>query len=96
MAQVDSEWYGTWEYEHWSASKPSAFIGATWDIGAGRPHKKSGLFVGFRAHFADFGRVYDEDFAPSRPALGTNAGTPQWAPLRSCASATARGSSRTR
>ena len=74
MAQVDSEWYGTWEYEHWSASKPSAFIGATWDIGAGRPHEKSGLFIGFRAHFVDFGRVYDEDFAPSRPALGTHAG----------------------
>jgi hypothetical protein len=75
MAQVDSEWYGTWEYEHWSSSKPSAFIGATWDIGAGRPHKKRGLFVGIRAYFADFGRVYDEDFAPSRPALGTDAGT---------------------
>lgn len=75
MAQVDSEWYGTWEYEHWSSSKPGAFIGATWDIGAGRPHKTSGLFVGFRAYFADFGRVYDEDFAPSRPALGANAGT---------------------
>lgn len=75
MAQVDSEWYGTWEYEHWSSSTPSAFIGATWDIGAGRPHKKSGLFIGFRAYFADFGRVYDEDFAPSRPALGIDAGT---------------------
>ena len=75
MAQVDSEWYGTWEYEHWSSSKPSAFIGATWDIGAGRPHTKRGLFLGFRAYFADFGRVYDEDFAPSRPTLGTDAGT---------------------
>jgi hypothetical protein len=75
MAQVDAEWYGTWEYEHWSSSKPSAFIGATWDIGAGRPHKKSGLFVGFRAYFADFGRVYDEDFAPPRPTLGPDAGT---------------------
>ena len=75
MAQVDSEWYGTWEYEHWSTSKPSGFVGATWDIGSGRPNKNRGLFIGFKVHFADFGRVYDEDFAPSRPALGAAAGT---------------------
>lgn len=75
MAQVDSEWYGTYEYEHWSTSKPSGFVGATWDVGAGRPDKNKGLFLGVRVHFADFGRVYDEDFAPLQTALGTDAGT---------------------
>lgn len=75
MAQVDSEWYGTLEYEHWSTSKPSGFIGATWDIGAGRPDKNSGLFVGLRVQFTDFGQIYDEDFAATRPVLGADAGT---------------------
>ena len=35
----------------------------------------TGLFVGFRVHFVDFGRVYDEDFVPGLPALGADAGT---------------------
>lgn len=74
MAQVDSEWYGTLEFEHWSASKPSGFVGATWDIGAGRPDTNSGLFVGLRVHFADFGRVYDEEFVPGLSPLGSDAG----------------------
>jgi hypothetical protein len=74
MAQVDSDWYGTLEFEHWSNSQPSGFIGASWDIGAGRADHRSGFFIGLRAHFADFGRVYDEEFVPGRTTLGTNAG----------------------
>ena len=74
MAQVDSEWYGTLEYEHWSTSQPSGFLGATWDIGAGRPEYNSGFFVDLRVQFADFGRVYDEEFVPGRAPLGANAG----------------------
>jgi hypothetical protein len=75
MAQVDSEWYGTLEYEHWSTSKPGGYVGVTWDIGAGRPDHNSGLFIGLRVQFADFGRVYDEEFVPGRTALGANAGS---------------------
>ena len=75
MAQVDSDWYDTWEHEHWSSSKPSGYIGATWDVGAGRPHRNDGVFVGFRVHFVDFGRVYDEDTLSPVPILGTDAGT---------------------
>ena len=74
MAQVDSDWYDTWEHEHWSSSKPSGYVGATWDIGAGRPHRNDGVFVGFRVHFVDFGRVYDEDNISPVPILGTDAG----------------------
>jgi len=74
MAQVDSEWYGTLEHEHWSTSKLSGFIGATWDIGAGRPDHDSGFFIGLRVHFADIGRVYDEEFVPGRATLGADAG----------------------
>ena len=75
MAQIDAEWWGTEEFENWGTSKASGFVGATWDIGAGRKDKHSGLFVALRAHFADFGRVYDEDAAAFFPTLGTNAGT---------------------
>jgi hypothetical protein len=74
MAQVDSEWYGMLEYEHWSTSKPGGFVGATWDIGAGRPDHNSGLFIGLRVHFADFGRAYDKEFVPGRTTLGPDAG----------------------
>lgn len=72
IAEVDSEWWGTREYEHWSAEKASVFVGGTWDVGAGRAGHDSGLFIGLRVHFIDFGRVSDENFLS---ALGPNAGT---------------------
>ncbi len=71
LAEVDSEWWGPREYEHWSSEKASVFVGATWDIGAGRLDHDSGLFIGLRVHFADFGRVSDESFSGT---LGPNAG----------------------
>ncbi len=74
MADIETSWLGTLEYENWGTSKASGFVGATWDIGAGRPDKRSGLFVGLRAHFVDFGRVHDEDAAAFFPTLGSDAG----------------------
>lgn len=74
VAQVNSSWWGNFEYEHWSASKASGFLGATWDIGAGRPDKNNGLFVGLRIHFADFGSVSDESLGFLQPTLGPDAG----------------------
>ncbi|MDH3619465.1 MAG: hypothetical protein OER91_01140 [Gammaproteobacteria bacterium] len=71
IAEVDSEWWGTREYEHWSAEKASVFVGTTWDVGAGRPDHDGGLFIGLRVHFADFGRVADENFLSG---LGPDAG----------------------
>ncbi len=72
MAQINTQWWGTMEYEQFSKSTASSFVGMTWDIGAGRPEKDSGLSLGFRVHFTDFGRVGDEDGAPT--VLGADAG----------------------
>jgi hypothetical protein len=74
MAQVSSDWRGTLEFEHWSKSKAGAFIGGTWDVGAGRPGKDRGLSLGLRVHFVDFGRVYDQDNLSYSPTLGPDAG----------------------
>lgn len=74
IAQVDAEWYGTLEREHWTRSRGGAFVGATWDVGAGRPDHTSGLSLGFRVHYVDFGSVFDRGslFMPS--LLGADAG----------------------
>ena len=72
VALVDSEWWGALEYEYWGKEKASLFVGATWDIGAARPNKNSGFFIGLRVHFADFGEVYDAQY--TGPVLGPNAG----------------------
>lgn len=60
MAELGEYWYGL-EHIAWKESTAGAFVGATWDIGAGRPGKTAGLSLGFKVHFVDFGRVYDED-----------------------------------
>lgn len=72
MAQVDYSLRGTYEAEHWSRSRAGVWVGLTWDAGAGRPGRRSGLSLGIRAHFADFGTVADED--PNYFALGDDAG----------------------
>ncbi len=72
MAQVDSSWRGTLENEQWSESTASAFVGATWDVGASRADHDSGLMLALRVHFADFGQVADED--GFFDVLGSNAG----------------------
>lgn len=74
MAEVNSSWWGNFEYEHWSTSEASTFIGATWDVGASRPNKNGGLFIGLRIHFVDFGRVYDEGPVFLEQTLGPDAG----------------------
>ena len=72
MAQVRYSYWGTYEAEHWSSSRAGGYLGMTWDAGAGRPDRRSGLSLGWRVHFVDFGRVSDED-AFFR-ALGSDAG----------------------
>lgn len=61
IAEVDTSWWGTLEYEYWSASAGGAFLGATWDIGAGRSGGNGGLSLGVRAHFVDLGTVDGQD-----------------------------------
>jgi hypothetical protein len=74
MADVSYNWWTTIDNEHWSAESASAFVGLTWDIGGGRPGTSSGLSLGFRVQYADFGRVSDTDRLGVYPALGPNAG----------------------
>ena len=52
---------------------PRAFVGATWDFGKRDAASSGGLSLGFKVHFVDFGRVYDEDVF-IRGLLGNNAG----------------------
>ncbi len=73
MAQVDSDYWGTIEFEHFSESTASGFIGGTWDIGAGRPDHSGGWMLALRVHFADFGTVSDDGRYVSS-VLGSDAG----------------------
>ena len=72
MAEVSTEYIGI-EHEAWEASRAGAFVGATWDIGAGRPGKTGGLSMSLKVHFVDFGGVHDEDVLV-RPLFGADAG----------------------
>lgn len=73
IAQLETSYYMPLEFQSWEESAPGAFIGATWDVGAVSPEKTSGLALGLRAHFMDFGTVRDEDVF-IRPVLGNDAG----------------------
>ncbi len=73
IAQLDTNFYLPIEFQSWEESAPGLFVGATWDVGAARPGKTSGLALGLRAHFMDFGTVRDEDVFIS-PVLGDEAG----------------------
>ena len=72
MAEVSTEYIGI-EHEAWEASRVGAFIGVTWDVGAGRAGKTSGMSLSLKAHFVDFGTIHDEDVL-FQPLFGTNAG----------------------
>lgn len=74
MADVSYTWWTSIENEHWRAESASAFVGATWDVGAGTPGKSSGLSIGFRVQFADFGTVADTNRLGISPTLGPDAG----------------------
>lgn len=72
IAEVSTQYLGI-EHEAWEAHQLGAFAGATWDIGAGREHRRSGLSLALKVHFADFGAVRDEDVLFT-PLLGEGAG----------------------
>lgn len=74
MADVSYTWWASIENEHWRAESASAFVGATWDVGAGTPGKSRGLSIGFRVQFADFGTVADTNRLGISPTLGPDAG----------------------
>lgn len=73
IAQLETSYYMPVEFQSWEESAVGVFIGATWDVGPVSPEKTSGLALGLRAHFMDFGTVRDEDVF-IRPVLGNDAG----------------------
>lgn len=73
IAQLDSGYSVAVEFESWEESAAGFFIGAGWDVGAGKPGKNGGLSLGLKVHFVDFGIVRDEDIFVA-PVLGSNAG----------------------
>jgi len=72
MAQVSTRYLGL-EQQSWEASRLGTFVGATWDVWAGREDRQSGLFLALKVHFVDFGTVRDEDPLLG-PLLGPDAG----------------------
>jgi len=73
IAQLETNYISAGEFESWEESAAGLFIGATWDVGAGKPHRDSGLSLGLRVHFLDLGTVRDEDILIT-PVLGADAG----------------------
>ena len=72
MAEVSTEFSGV-EHEAWEASRVGAFVGGTWDIGAGRPGKTGGFSLSLKVHFTDFGSIHDENVLV-QPLFGPDAG----------------------
>ena len=72
MAEVSTRYYGL-ERVVWDADRLGAFVGATWDIGAGREGRQSGLSLALRAHFVDYGTVRDDEVLFT-PLIGEGAG----------------------
>lgn len=73
IAQLESDYNVAVEFESWEESAPGFYIGASWDVGAGRPDRNRGLSLGLKVHFVDFGTVRDESILVA-PVLGSNAG----------------------
>lgn len=72
MAQVSTRVFG-FEHEAWESNRLGTFLGATWDVWAGRENKTGGLSLALKVHHVDFGTVRDEDIFLS-PVLGPDAG----------------------
>lgn len=73
IAQIEFYYNSYSELQSWEESAVGAFVGLTWDAGASSSQSDSGLTLGLRTHFVDFGTVRDEEIFFS-PVLGVNAG----------------------
>lgn len=72
MAQVSTRVFG-FEHQAWESNRLGTFVGATWDVWAGRENKTGGLSLALKVHHVDLGNVRDEDIFLS-PVLGPGAG----------------------
>ncbi len=73
IAQLESDYNSSVEFESWEESAAGLFIGSTWDTRGGGPGRNGGLSLGLKIHFLDFGIVRDEELFIT-PVLGSNAG----------------------
>ena len=73
IAQLETDYDSSAEFESWEESAIGPFLGMTWDLGAGKPGGDSGVTLGARVHFLDLGTVRDEDVLAS-VVLGRDAG----------------------
>lgn len=72
MAQVSTRVFG-FEHRAWESNRLATFVGATWDVWAGRENRTGGLSLAFKVHFVEFSTVRDEDIFLT-PVLGPDAG----------------------
>ena len=73
ITQLETDYNSSAEFESWEEASLGPFLGMTWDFGADETGRKSGMTLGLRAHFLDFGTVRDEDVLAS-VVLGRDAG----------------------
>ena len=73
IAQIEMYYNSYSELQSWEEGAFGPFVGMTWDVGTANPRSDSGLTLGLRTHFVDFGTVRDEDVF-IRPVLGSGAG----------------------
>lgn len=73
ITQLETDYNLFAEFESWEESAVGPFLGMTWDLRAGGAGGDSGMTLGLRAHFIDFGTVRDEDVLAS-VVLGRDAG----------------------
>jgi len=59
-------------YVNWEKSAMGAYVGATYDFGRSDPYVTRGFYFSVKAHFVDFGPVYDQGNVVG--VLGPNAG----------------------
>ena len=69
ITQLETDYNSSIEFESWEETAVGPFVGINWDTGAA----DSGVTLGLRAHFLDFGTVRDEDVLAS-VVLGRDAG----------------------
>lgn len=73
IAQLETDYQSSFEFQSWEESSVGPFLGMTWEPGRAVEGRDSGLTLGLRAHFLDFGTVRDEDILTS-VILGRDAG----------------------
>jgi len=73
ITQLETDYNSSAEFTSWEETTFGPYFGMTWDFGASETGRNSGMTLGLRTHFVDFGTVRDEDVLGS-VVLGRDAG----------------------